>query len=351
MSQDEIRIGFVGAGAIVRDRHVPGLSKISGVRFVGVVNRSRESSKRVVEQLGIERVYPSWEELVRSDDINAVFIGTWPYMHCPVTLAALESGKHVFCQARMCMNYAEACQMAAAAARSSRVTMLCPPPMGLAGDYFMKDLLASGFVGEPRSIHLRAMGSDLLNPNAPLHWRLDRRLSGYNTLTVGIYAEVIHRWFGYASRVAAVTKVFTKERTRPDDAGTAQVFVPDTVFVTAEMESGASATMQWSGVTPFPEPSILEIHGSTGTLRYLLERDEILGGRLGEKDLHPLPIPPDKIRHWTVEEDFIAAIREGKPASPTFYDGLKYMEFTEAVIRSGEERRSISLPLPSPEIT
>jgi len=345
MGKEELRVGFVGAGNIVRERHVPGLRKIPGVRLAGVANRSRGSSERAAAEFDIERVYPSWEELVRSDEIDAVFIGTWPYMHCPVTLAALESGKHVFCQARMCMDYDEARQMLLASQQSEKVTMLCPPPVGLAGDYWMRDLLAGGFVGEPRSIQLRAMAPTLLDTDAPLHWRQDRSLSGYNTLTVGIYAEVIHRWFGYAARVTSATRVFTTRRPLQDGSGMAEVTVPDAVFAAVEMESGALASMQWSGVAAFPEPSVLEVHGSEGTLRYLLDEDQILGGRVGDGSFRPLPIPPDKVRHWTVEEDFVAAIREGRPASPSFYDGLKYMEFTEAVIRSGEERRSILLPL------
>jgi len=149
----------------------------------------------------------------------------------------------------------------------------------------------------------------------------------------------------------AVSKVFTEERTRPDGSGTARVLVPDAVFVCAEMECGALATMEWSSVAPFTEGDVLEVHGSTGTLRYLIGRDEILGGKVGDKQLQLVPIPPDRVRHWTMEEDFIGAIRYGKPVSPTFYDGLKYIEFTEAVIRSGEEKRSISLPLPNPEET
>ncbi|MFH1740105.1 MAG: Gfo/Idh/MocA family oxidoreductase, partial [bacterium] len=249
------------------------------------------------------------------------------------------------CQARMCMNCAEARQMAEAARQSKQVTMLCPPPMGMIGDYWIQHLLASGFIGEPRFIHLRAMDSHLLNPESPFHWRMDRDRSGYNTLTVGIYAEVIHRWFGYASRVSAVTRVFTKERNRPDGDGKSAVLVPEAVFVCAEMESGALATMLWSGVAAFPEPSILEVHGSVGTLRYMLQTDEIFGGHTGDENLQPLPIPANRVRRWTVEEDFIAAIREGKSVSPDFEDGLKYMEFTEAVIRAGEEKRSISLPL------
>ncbi len=344
MNQKELRIGIVGAGSIVRERHVPGLNKIPGVRLVGVVNRTPESSERAAHELGIEQVYSNWEDLVQSDKVDAVLIGTWPYMHCPVSIAALEAGKHVFCQARMCMNYKEACRMLAASEKSGCVAMLCPPPVGLAGDYWMKELLSTGFVGEPRSIQLRAMTPAFLDPKTPLHWRQERSVSGYNTLTVGICAEVIHRWFGYAARVTSTTRVFTKRRPVPGNDQSREVEVPDAVFAAVEMESGAFAGMQWSAVAAFPEPGILEIHGSKGTLRYLLDTDEILGGRLGEKTLRPLPIPSDKVRRWTVEEDFVAAIREGKPVSPSFYDGLKYMEFTEAVVRSGEEKRSIALP-------
>src|SRR3989454_7962268 len=47
-------------------------------------------------------------ELVEMDDTNAICIGTWPYLHAPVTIAALARGKHVLCEARMAMNAAEA---------------------------------------------------------------------------------------------------------------------------------------------------------------------------------------------------------------------------------------------------
>ena len=50
-----------------------------------------------------------------SDSVDAVCIGTWPYMHCPISLEALSAGKHVLTEARMCMNLAEAVQMQAAA--------------------------------------------------------------------------------------------------------------------------------------------------------------------------------------------------------------------------------------------
>jgi len=71
------------------------------VDLLGVVNRSPESSHRVAEQFNIPRIYNTWQELLDDEAINAVCIGTWPYMHRPLTLAALEKGKHVLTEARM----------------------------------------------------------------------------------------------------------------------------------------------------------------------------------------------------------------------------------------------------------
>lgn len=100
----EIRIGIVGAGQITRSRHFPGFKAIPGVRIVAVCNRHRESAMRVASEFDIPKVHATWEELVTDPNIDAVVIGTWPNMHCPVTLAAFDAGKHVLTQARMAMN-------------------------------------------------------------------------------------------------------------------------------------------------------------------------------------------------------------------------------------------------------
>ena len=90
---DTIRIGVVGAGANTRLHHIPKLKKIAGVEIAAVVNRSRASSERAAKELGIPRVHDHWQDLVKDEGIDAVVIGTWPYLHCPITLAALEAGK------------------------------------------------------------------------------------------------------------------------------------------------------------------------------------------------------------------------------------------------------------------
>jgi len=108
----KIRIGFVGAGGIARRRHLPALAEMADVDVVSVVNRTAESSRAAAREFDIPECGTDWESLVRRQDIDAVFVGTWPYLHRDVSVAALQSGKHVFCQARMAMDLAEAKEMA-----------------------------------------------------------------------------------------------------------------------------------------------------------------------------------------------------------------------------------------------
>jgi len=93
----KLRIGIVGAGNIVRTRHLPGLKKHPDVEIVAVSNSTYESSEKFCrESVPDARPIKNWPELVALSDIDIVWIGTPPYMHSAVTISALEAGKHVF---------------------------------------------------------------------------------------------------------------------------------------------------------------------------------------------------------------------------------------------------------------
>src|SRR2546423_12185694 len=100
---DRIRVGVIGAGANTRLKHIPGLRTQNSVELVGLANRTEESSRKAAKELDIQKVYADWTELVKDPAIDAVCIGTWPYMHAQMTIAALDAGKHVLCEARMAM--------------------------------------------------------------------------------------------------------------------------------------------------------------------------------------------------------------------------------------------------------
>jgi len=338
-----VRIGFVGAGGIVQSRHIPNLQNIAGVELVSVCNRSQESGERVAQAFGLRKVFSDWHDVVHDPDIDVVWIGTWPYLHCPVTLEALAAGKHVFCQARMAMNVKEARRMRDAAKSSGRVTMLCPPPMGMKGGRMVRKILQDGVLGKLYTIHFQDLSGMYLDPAAPLSWRQREDLSGFNTLTVGIYAEIVYRWLGRARNVTAQAKTFISERPSRD-GGTQPVTRPDVVMALSGMENGALMRWEWSALAS-PDPiCCLVVYGQGGALLYDFKTDEIALSKPGGA-WESVPVPPDMIQPWTVEQDFIAAIREGKEVRPDFEDGVQYMEFTEAVFRSAASGRRIDLPL------
>src|SRR5438445_11680009 len=132
MTQPTLRVGIVGLGGNTRLRHVPGLLACGDVELGAVCNRRPESTAEAAREFKIPRTYEHWQDLVVDPEIDAVVVGTWPYLHCPITVAALDAGKHVLCEARMAMNAAEAREMAAASHRNPRlVAQLVPSPFGL----------------------------------------------------------------------------------------------------------------------------------------------------------------------------------------------------------------------------
>src|SRR3954471_3241124 len=134
-----LRVGLVGAGGNTRSRHIPGLRAVEGVEIVAVCNRRPASTAAAAREFGIPRTFDDWRDLVADPDVDAVVIGTWPYLHCPVTLAALEAGKHVLTEARLAMNAAEARLMSEAASKHPHlVAQVVPSPFGLAGEAVMR---------------------------------------------------------------------------------------------------------------------------------------------------------------------------------------------------------------------
>lgn len=343
MSSETIRIGVVGAGANTRQKHIPGLQKIDGVEVVSVANRSRESSEWVAAEFNIPTVYESWEELIYADDTDAIVIGTWPYMHCPLTVAALDAGKHVMCEARMAMNAEEAYRMYEAhRSAPDLVAQIVPSPYTLGVDKTIRRLIAEGYVGDLLALDVRA-GGQFIDPKAPLHWRNDFDLSGYNIMSMGIWYEAVMRWVGDALSVSANGKTFTRNR-KQEDGTLKAVRIPEHVDVVSDMACGAQFHLQVSSVTGHSGPPDAWIFGSQGTLRFF--DGTLYGGQKSDDGLKPIDIPEHERGAWRVEEEFIGAIRGEESITHTsFEDGVKYMEFTEAVTVSMQEGVRIHLPL------
>ena len=354
MENGIIRVGLIGAGANTRLRHIPGLREQEGVEIVAVANRSRASGEAVAAEYEIPTVYDNWMELMEADDIDAVCVGTWPYMHRTLVLSALENDKHVLTEARMAMDAQEAHEMLDASRQFPHlVTQIVPAPSTLQVDRTIQDLIAYGYLGQLLALKLRVSdghgradrADTFMNTDGPLHWRHNRLLSGYNIMGMGIWYETLMRYLGPATKVMAMTRVFTNQR--KDENGVLQgVTVPDHVSVICEFAAGVQADLSWSTVTGLQAGAELMIFGSDGTIKVEGPPfDKVSVGKNGDKELKDHPIADDKRGKWQVEEDFINSIR-GAPVTLTPFDvGVQYMEFTEAVTRSSQTGQMVYLPL------
>ncbi len=336
--EQPIRIGIIGAGGIVKTRHMPGLRAIPGVQITQVTNRSLTSAEAFIREFAPEaQAVERWEELASSPDVDVVWIGTHPYMHSEITCYALQHGKHVFTQARMAASMPEANQMWEASIRYPElVTAICPAPHGMKGGELVKKLLAEGAIGTPHQVLLHSFNDAWLDPQAPAHWRQQSDLSGIQILTLGIYAEVMQQWLGHIVEVEARGNVVIPER------GGVEVDIPDFVNVMAKFRSGIEATLLFSGVAAHAPTDKLWIFGSEGTLNYDFDTDDLQLGRRGGK-LESIPIPTELQRSWTVERDFIAAVRDPSAPRPRpdFNEGMNYMRVVHAVWQAMENRSAV----------
>ena len=341
-----IRIGIVGLGANTRLRHVPGFRDCRDVEIIGVCNRSEASSQAAAQEMQIPKTYARWQDLVADDDVDAVVIGTWPYLHCEVTLASLAAGKHVLTEARMARNVSEARRMLVASEEHpALVTQIVPSPLGLRADRVVKRLLASGYLGELREAVVLGINDAAADPTIPLHWRQDAVLSGLNTLAVGILHETLVRWIPNPTRVIAQTQTFTKMRPDPETGVSREVETPDSARLLTEIPGGARGLYHLSSALYFAPPMQIQLYGSEGTLKCLFTPNDVLwGAQRGDSEMREIEIAADEAGGWRVEEEFIGAIRGESPVEFTnFSSGLDYMEFTEALSRSAIEARPIDL--------
>src|SRR5204863_5841701 len=205
-------------------------------------------------------------------------------------------------------------------------------PFGMRADLLVKKFLAENYVGDPHHVRLQSFTGNYLDPDEPAHWRQKIEISGLNTLTLGIYVEVLQRWLG------DITGVFAREKIIHPVREGYEVIIPDLITVLCSFENGAEGVLEFSGINALTQGDRLEIYGSAGTMTYDFTSDVVQAGRLGDRALHVVELPPELEGEWRVEEDFLAAVKsKGRVRPrPNFEEGVRYMR----VVQAGADSRA-----------
>ncbi|MEZ4728021.1 MAG: Gfo/Idh/MocA family oxidoreductase [Caldilineaceae bacterium] len=119
MTTSKARVGVIGVGQIGK-YHLNNYSKITNAEVVAVADVNEAEARRVAELHNVPNVYTDFRQLLQRDDIEAVDVCLHNNFHAPVTIAALEAGKHVFCEKPMAGAYTDAERMLKTARETGR---------------------------------------------------------------------------------------------------------------------------------------------------------------------------------------------------------------------------------------
>ena len=117
---DKLKVGVIGTG-IIGKGHVRGYKSMSNdVEIVAVADLNESEARRVAQEHNIPNVFSDYHELLKNEEIDSVDVCLPNFLHAPATIAALEAGKHVYCEKPMAKTGPEAQAMYDAAQRTGK---------------------------------------------------------------------------------------------------------------------------------------------------------------------------------------------------------------------------------------
>lgn len=143
---DTVKIGMIGVGQIGK-HHVENYRNIPGAEIVAIADVNEAEARRVAQELGVKHVFTNFRDLLKMDEVQAVDVCLHNNLHAPVSIAALEAGKHVYCEKPLAGSYADAKAMLAARERTGRMLSMQAATLFSMETKAAQRLIADGYLG------------------------------------------------------------------------------------------------------------------------------------------------------------------------------------------------------------
>ena len=369
---DEIGIGLIGTGymgkchALAWNAVRPVFGDGPRVKLVHLGEATPELAAMRAGEFGFAKSTGRWREVIEDPAVQVVSITTPNAFHAEMAIAALEAGKHVWCEKPMAVGLADAERMAAAAKASGKVTALGYNYIQNPMVRHVKRLLGEGVIGTVNHVRFEMDEDFMADPEALFYWKSEAS-SGYGALDdFGVHPlSLILYLFGDVTRVLAhMSKPYADRPTREGPRRAVETF--DIASVLFELGNGASGVMALDRSAWGRKGRIaMQIFGSRGTIAYDQERfNELqlytLGDRATEQGFRtiisaPAHAPYDRFipapghgigfNELKVIEahELLKAIR-GEPAQTIdFAVGLGIERTVHAMAQSHAERRWVEV--------
>ena len=255
-------------------------------RLVAAADPVEEAQRAAVEDLGFERAYADYRELLADPQVEAVSICSPNYLHEEIALAAVEAGKPFWIEKPMGVSAEQARRVARAAADAGLVTAVGFNYRHAPAIEYMRHLVRSGELGRITNVRVWFIADYNSSPRGPLTWRASREKAGAGVVPdlMSHGADLAQYVVGRIASVTAVTDTFITERPIPTKMGIGHsgfeigdevgpVENEDYVSMLVRFENGTVGTMESSRVSVGPRAEyVVEVYGTKGSARWNFER-------------------------------------------------------------------------------
>jgi predicted dehydrogenase len=359
----KIRVGIVGASAnrgFASIAHIPALRALPQFEIVAVCTARQESAEAAARHYGVPLAFSDPEKLAGDPRVDLVTVSVKVPDHYRPVMAAIEAGKHVYCEWPLGRDTAEALAMIEAAEKKGvRHAVGLQGQMSPAINY-VKDLVAEGYVGKVLTATLIGCAPNW-GATIDRSYQADRA-NGANLMTItgGHQIDALCHCLGELRELTAFA-VSQRDRIFSEDAGgLIDKTSPDQLVVNGiiggPVADGAVVSFQIRGGMARGTEFLFEIHGDKGdlvltaTTRASMQRQELRleGAQGAAKELADLPIParyrwvPDATPRespYNVAQLYARlaeSIHGGKPASPGFDAAVTRHRLIDAIVRASE---------------
>jgi predicted dehydrogenase len=250
--KEKLKLGVIGAGGIFRHAHAPAWLSHPEIEIIAISDPVEEMAKSFAEEHGIPHVFSDYHDLLTLDEIDVVDICTPNRFHSEIAIAALKTGKHVFCEKPDAVNPEEAMKMADTAKKSGKVLMVMRNNRFNAASQFLKKYVDAGHMGEiytGRCGWVRRRGIPGRGG-----WFTSKEMSGGGPLIdLGVHMIDVAMWLmGNPKPVAVVGATYNKfANTEEKSRGTFDVEDLASGFI--RFDSGASLQIEFSWASNIEE--------------------------------------------------------------------------------------------------
>ena len=366
-SSNRLRVGMIGAGGRWGPwAHAPALTQLPETELFAVCTAHADTAQAAADKYGVKHAYSDVRAMSADPQVEAALVAVRVPAHLALSKAAIEAGKHVYCEWPLGANTKEAEELAALARGKKLHTMVGLQRRASPAYLYMRELIAEGYVGEMLSVNMTLMNSGVLTRTSDRTWQHDVKL-GANpfTITFGHAIDAVLMVVGELTEVSAVVSTQVKQWFESDTKKYVDTTAPDNILIQGRLENGAVISAN-VGVQPYLGTGYrFEIYGKQGTLAMIgggeagqeAER-KVMGGHKDDKALQDLPVP-DRLK-WVPEEvrkvgraydvgqmwvNFARAIRAGKSVEPDFDHAVRRHRTLDAIVRASEtgQKQKITL--------